>query len=336
MSATLAENRAVRRVPVPPAGELPPAEPERPESAWSESVAARLVAALIDNAPAGPLAETRLRAAIADTVSRPGKLVRARLACATTRAHGIDGETGLMLATAVEFFHLSSLLLDDLPCMDDAATRRGHACVHRTYGEATAILAALAFINRAYALVGFALATQPGIVRMQAQACLDACLGTAGLVGGQARDLRFAFSDRSAREVARIAIGKTGAMLWLGLLFPALLAAPNAAERRALEALCVYWSLAFQALDDLHDVLATSVDAGKTTGRDRALVRPNLAVALGVPATRGRIARQLGQAQRQIATLAALRPAWSYLHEFQTYFAQLSQAAMGGTAEVAA
>ncbi len=303
---------------------------------WSESIWQKLTAALVENAPAGPLLESHLQAAITESVARPGKLIRARLAFATTAAHGISQDIGLTLATAVEYFHLSSLLLDDLPCMDDAATRRGQPCVHRVHGEATAILAALAYINRAYALVGFATATHPGVVRLQVQACLDACLGTAGLVGGQARDLRFAASDRSAREVSRIALGKTGAMLWLGLLLPALLAAPEREERRALESLAMYWGLAFQALDDVQDLLATPANAGKTTGRDRALTRPNLAVALGVPATLRRISRLVGQAERTLQELVALRPTWSYLDQFQHFFAEAAAPVTGKSAIAAA
>ena len=303
---------------------------------WSEELRQRLSTALVEHAPASSVTEAHLNAVIVEAVSRPGKLVRARLVFTTALAHAIPAGTGLALATAVEYFHLASLLLDDLPCMDDAATRRGHACAHRVHGEATAILAALAFINRAYALVGFALAAQPGNVRLQAQACLDGCLGSAGLVGGQARDLRFGDGPQSAREVSKIALGKTGAMLWLGLLFPALLIGPDRAERRAIEALCVYWSLAFQALDDVQDLLATSIDAGKTTGRDRVLTRPNLAIVLGVPATRQRIVRLLAQAERRVQLLIRLRPAWAYLQAFQHYFAATAAPLSGATADVAA
>lgn len=302
----------------------------------SDEARRKITDALLEHAPTGPLAEGSLHAAVTEAVARPGKLVRARLVLATTTAHGLDEEMGLTLAVAVEYFHLASLLLDDLPCMDNAMTRRGRPCTHVVHGDATALLAALAFINRAYALVGFTLATQPGVIRIQVQACLDACLGTAGLLGGQARDLRFAASDRSAAEVSRIAIGKTGAMLWLGLLLPSILAAPVREERRALEALCVYWSLAFQALDDVQDVLATSVEAGKTTGRDRDLTRPNLAMAIGVPETFRRIARLLAQAERRLASLTAIRPAWGYLEEFQRYLAEASAAGAGKSAEAAA
>lgn len=274
--------------------------------------------ALIDHSPANPQVESHLRAVLDQATGTPGKLVRARLAHAAGLAHGLDDEEATQLAVAIEYFHLSSLLLDDLPCMDDAQTRRGLPCPHRVHGEASTILAALALINRAYALAGFALATRPGFVRLQAHACLDACLGTAGLVGGQAADLRFAESDRSARTVARIAAAKTGALFWLAVYLPALVSGPGARERRALKALCVYWGLAFQAIDDLGDVLATSMEAGKTTGRDRDLARPNLALAAGVGTTRRRIARLTRLAGQELAFLAVEKPGrYDYLHAFQ-------------------
>lgn len=308
----------------------------RGNDVWSRRAAEQLAAALVDNAPTEPQVESHLHAAISESVVRPGKLVRARLVWATTRAHVIPDEVGLLLATAIEYFHLASLLLDDLPCMDDAATRRGRACIHHVHGEATAILAALAFINRAHALTGFALSAEPEPVRLQAQAYLDACLGTAGMVGGQARDLRFAQSDRSPRHIGRIALGKTGGMLWLALLLPSLLASPTPEERRALEALCIYWSLAFQAVDDVHDVLSSSIEAGKTTRRDRSLSRPNLAVALGFTTALRRTARLLSLAETRLDRLTRLRPAWGYLREFQHYLVTSSGIEVGATPVAAA
>ncbi|HRE82921.1 MAG TPA: polyprenyl synthetase family protein [Opitutaceae bacterium] len=291
-------------------------------SFWSNEVGAWIATALAENAPVGHSTEPHLRAAILSVANQPGKLTRARLILGVTQAHGIEHETGLALATAVEYFHLSSLLLDDLPCMDDAKTRRGQDCVHRSHGEATAILAALAFINRAYALIGFAVSDQPLDVRLQVQACLDAYLGVSGLVGGQARDLRFAESDRSSRETACVAVGKTGALFSLSILLPALLAGPSKSERHALKALCIYWSLIYQALDDLQDVLSTSVNAGKTTGRDRLLTRPNVALTLGVPRTLNRLSRLLHRGDRTIEHLCQKSLSWTFLQEFQHYLAE--------------
>ncbi|PTX92674.1 polyprenyl synthetase family protein [Opitutus sp. ER46] len=307
--------------------------PARPGGA---DLQARLAAALVEHAPVNPATEPRLRAAIGMLAGRPGKLVRAQLAYATATAHGVAAPVGLQLAVAVEYYHLASLILDDLPCMDDAAVRRGQPCVHRVYGEATAVLAALAFINRAYATFGEAFASFPPAVRRRAHAALEASLGPNGLVGGQARDLGFARGPRTTREVGRVALAKTGTTFRLGLAIPALLARPSAAEQHALNALCTHWALAFQALDDLQDVLGNSVDTQKTTQRDRALTRPNLALALGVSASRVRINRLLTLAARQVDQLGRLRPAWGYLHGFQRSFAEAAAPLAGKLRRLAA
>ena len=281
-----------------------------------------IVAAMREHSPAGAMTELRLAAVLDQSIDNPGKLIRARLVLAAALTHGMDEDRALQLACAVEFYHIASLLLDDLPCMDDAETRRGLPCVHRVHGEAPTILASLALINRAYALVGFALVEQPMAVRLAAMACLDACLGVPGLVGGQARDLAFAESDRSAREIGRIAAAKTGALFWLAVYFPALIAQPDAEEGRLLKALCLYWGLGFQALDDLGDAgVAGAADSlGKTAGRDEALTRPNLVHVLGVDATARRVRRLLAQAERTLDALAVRRPSWRYLSTFHRDF----------------
>lgn len=298
----------------------------------------RIIFALREHAPAGAWADADLTAVLDQAIGNPGKLIRARLVHAAALTHGLDEEDALRLACAVEYYHIASLLLDDLPCMDDADLRRGMICAHRLHGEAPTILAALALINRSYALIGFALVNQPMSVRLPAMGCLDACLGLAGLVGGQARDLAFRQSDGSVREISRIAAAKTGSLFWLAVFFPALLAQPDFAEIHHLKALCLYWGLAFQALDDLGDVGAAGAmdTAGKTGGRDEELSRPNLAHAIGVPATVQRIGRLTGQADRALKALVGHRADWNYLNTFHhEYFlvkaSRVSRAGVTGT-----
>jgi geranylgeranyl pyrophosphate synthase len=281
-----------------------------------------LAAALLAHAPGVRADDTPLSAALATATTRPGRLLRARLVFEAACLHARDERLAEQLACAVEYFHLASLILDDLPCMDDAETRRGQPCLHRTYGEANSILASLALINRAYALVGLAFAPLDADVRLRATACLDACLGPAGVLGGQAADLQFSRQPSSARQVASIAFRKTGSLFWLAIFLPALLADPTAAEAADLRALCVYWGLAYQTLDDLRDVYSKENDVGKTTGRDRALGRPNLALAAGVPAARGRVQRLVSQAERTVARLCRLDPRWNYLEHFHRQFFQ--------------
>ncbi|MBA4138220.1 MAG: farnesyl-diphosphate synthase [Opitutus sp.] len=299
----------------------------RPCSLFAATHERALRAALHRHLPAAAQAEPRLVAALAQGAAHPGKLLRGRLVLAAAHRHGLGARRASKIACAVEYFHTSSLLLDDLPCMDDAVVRRGQPCVHRRHGEATAILAALALINRAYALVGEALVTQPLRVRARAVAWLDRSLGLAGLVGGQAWDLAFARSTRSPALVSRIAAGKTGALFVLAVQLPATLARPSRAEQRALDALCIYWGQLYQIADDLSDVTACTAVSGKTSGRDRQLARPNLAVALGSARAQARLVRLSGQAERALTTLRARGGGrWDYLWELHAALVRLPAA----------
>ncbi|MBI2512744.1 MAG: polyprenyl synthetase family protein [Opitutae bacterium] len=276
----------------------------RPSASLAAAAAERaLPAALQRHLPLPSRGEPRLLAALRQCVAHPGKMIRGRLVLAAALAHGLARARALELATAVEYFHTASLLLDDLPCMDDAVQRRNQLCVHRVHGEATAILAALALINRAYALVASAFARETRAARQRAATALDRALGAAGLVGGQAWDLAFASTERPASLVSRIAAGKTGALLTLALELPAAIARPSRIERRALAALAVYWGQLYQIADDLSDVLDSAAATGKTTGRDRLLSRPNLALALGRERAQARWMRLARQAQRALQTL---------------------------------
>ena len=277
---------------------------------------AALLRAMREHLPEAPGVEPHLAAALAQVVASPGSLLRARLVIVAAHSHGLHEAAGAQLACAVEYFHAASLLLDDLPCMDDASLRRGQPCAHRVHGEATAILAALALINRAHVLAGLAYAAHPAGVRVQALLLLDSSLGVDGLVGGQARDLRYGERATGRREVAGIAAAKTGALFQLALVLPVLAGGPGPEEFRLLKALALYWGQWYQACDDMKDLLATPAVTGKDAGRDRALGRPNLALALGPALARRRIARLEAQLARTRSRLAQLGPQWDYLEQF--------------------
>src|ERR687890_396952 len=94
-----------------------------------------------------------VRRSMAYTVHAQAKRVRAVLTllcaelCGGSRAHALTA------AAAVELVHAASLILDDLPSMDDAPLRRGRPSNHREFGEAIAILAAFALLNLAFATI---------------------------------------------------------------------------------------------------------------------------------------------------------------------------------------
>jgi len=82
----------------------------------------------------------------------PGSLVRPEIILEISLGYGLSQAAATDLAIGLEYFHTASLLCDDLPSIDDASERRGTPCAHLKFGDAGAILAALALVNRAYAL----------------------------------------------------------------------------------------------------------------------------------------------------------------------------------------
>src|SRR5262245_7582368 len=84
----------------------------------------------------GPDAPPRLAAAMRYAVFPGGARVRPKLCLAVAAACGDDAPAlADSAAVAIELLHCASLVHDDLPCFDNASTRRGKPSVHQAYGE---------------------------------------------------------------------------------------------------------------------------------------------------------------------------------------------------------
>ena len=82
----------------------------------------------------------RLGRAMHHAVFPRGARVRPRLCLAVSAACGEDNPAAAdAAAAAIELLHCASLVHDDLPCFDDADTRRGRPSVHRAFGEPLAV-----------------------------------------------------------------------------------------------------------------------------------------------------------------------------------------------------
>lgn len=265
----------------------------------------------------GPGTEPRLRQAIQHSLAHPGSLVRAHLAYRLQTAHGVDAQRALRTAIAIEYFHTASLIFDDMPAMDDATERRGSPCVHVLFGEATATLAALAFINRGYALLWPVIATLPVTARLEASRLVTTCLGVQGILNGQSLDLQFHTSARREEDVLKVAEGKTVTLIRLTLLLPALVADIPEADRATLEKLATRWGLAYQIMDDFKDGLMTSAETGKTGARDAELDHPNLTVAIGSTAAWHRLGDLMSESRDLGRGLVDRNPAWLELNRLQ-------------------
>ena len=258
-------------------------------------------------------AEPRLAAALQDILARPGSLVRAVAAYLIGIEMGVAEEAARAIGCGIEYLHTASLVFDDLPAMDDARMRRGAACVHVIHGEAVAILAALALITRDYAMIW------QGIRRANPQRCaaagewVDGRLGIGGVIGGQAYDLSGWRGEQSAADVSEVAARKTGDLLRLCLVLPAIVGRGTPREIQILDRLALLRGLAYQAADDLKDVISLEEDSGKTVGRDEALGRPNLVVAEGLSAALRRFRRLSDIGDRVQAALPGPPERWIML-----------------------
>ncbi len=284
-----------------------------------DGLEARLKAAFAKSLPIPPQTEPRLAQALRDTLGRPGSFVRAELAANVAGAFGMRENGAIGLAIAVEYFHTASLLFDDLPSMDDATYRRGAVCVHRTYGEGTAILAALGLVNRAYALLwrAAAQASTPASAERGLH-YVEQYLGLRGLLDGQSRDLQYG-ADGAANPQA-VALGKTVSLVRLSLVLPAVFGGADRGTVRRLDRLAVLWGLAYQGVDDLRDLLQSTEATGKTTARDALLHRPNLAMARGREEALGHVHRLLFLSRRAVQQLQAHNPELLFLDALQQRF----------------
>jgi geranylgeranyl diphosphate synthase type II len=203
--------------------------------------------------------------AMAYTVHAPSKHVRPVLTLLSAEICGGDSNDALPAAAAIELVHASSLILDDLPSMDDAPLRRGKPSNHRQHGEASAILAAFGLLNRAFSTVARAYA--PPLATRLSGLLADA-VGPDGLIGGQSADLEASEEQITFEALERIHRRKTGALFIAAATSGALIASAASEDVLRLEAFARNLGLAFQIVDDLLDVEGDPADTGKAVRTD--------------------------------------------------------------------
>lgn len=215
-----------------------------------------------------------LAAAVHYAVFPGGARVRPRLCLAVAAACGERGP-GIAdgAAAAIELLHCASLVHDDLPCFDDAPTRRGKASVHCAFGERLAVLAGDALIVTAFEVLGRSAQSAPARL-VPLLATITASVGMpTGIVAGQAWECE---SQVVLDDYQR---AKTGSLFAAAAVAGAQAAGADATPWRALgERL----GEAYQVADDIQDVASAPEQIGKPTGRDRMLGRPSAVEQFGL------------------------------------------------------
>lgn len=222
----------------------------------------------------GGTAQGRLSEAMAYSLLAPAKRVRALGALLAAEHCGGNAKRAIDAAASIEMVHAASLVLDDLPAMDDAQVRRGRPTCHLAFGEDMALLAAIALMN-----LGFATAAgDQGLgapERNRLTLVLARAIGTDGLTGGQARDLDRGRAEAapssadSLAEVERTHGMKTGALFAAAAEAGAIVAGGQPATEALMGRFGLSLGIAFQAYDDILDAHATAAAIGKDVARDR-------------------------------------------------------------------
>jgi len=231
-------------------------------------------------------AEAGLISAMRYAVGAGGKRLRPRLLLATVESLGLRSENALDAACAVELVHCASLVLDDLPAMDDASLRRGRRSVHLEFGEATAILVTHGLLAEAFRLIASncRLMGLGGSETAEAVAFLATQVGVGGMVGGQAMDLSQDTVDAPETVLEEICRRKTASLICACVRIGGLLGRASDEILEALDLFAEKFGIAFQIRDDILDVLVTEEAAGKNVRQDQS--NATLARRLGVDEAR--------------------------------------------------
>jgi len=230
--------------------------------------------------------------AIRHAVFPGGGRIRPRLCLAVAAACG-DGRPAVTDAAAasLELLHCASLAHDDLPCFDDAATRRGRPSVHRAFGERLGILSGDALIVLAFDTLARGVAGQPA----RAAELLTTLAAAAGLPSGICAGQ--AWECEPQVVLADYQRAKTGAMFAAATAMGALATGRDAAPWRELgERL----GEAYQVADDIKDAVGDAAELGKPVRRDAALERPSAALQLGLKGAVARLERLVAGAVASI------------------------------------
>lgn len=230
-----------------------------------------------------------------------GKRLRPILCLATCELLEGNTSSALPSACAVEMIHTMSLIHDDLPAMDNDDYRRGKLTNHKVYGEDIAILAGDALLTYAFEYVARETKNIPPERTLQVLQILTRAVGAGGLVGGQVMDLECeGKSDVSAETLTQIHRSKTGALLEASVTSGAVVAGAGAEDLQRLSIYAQNIGLAFQIIDDILDVTATSEQLGKTAGKDISAQKATYPKIWGLEESRQKASELIDSALAQL------------------------------------
>jgi geranylgeranyl diphosphate synthase type II len=232
-----------------------------------------------------------------------GKRLRPILTLSACELLGGDRATAMPTACAMEMVHTMSLIHDDLPAMDNDDFRRGKLTNHKVYGDDIAILAGDALLAYAFEYIAAQTKAVPAERILKVVAHLGHAVAATGLVGGQVVDLECEGKpDITTETLTFIHIHKTAALLESCVICGALLAGANDTDIKRLSTYANNIGLAFQIIDDILDITATSEELGKTAGKDLAAQKVTYPSLWGIEASQQKAQDLVTEAKEQLTS----------------------------------
>ena len=246
-----------------------------------------------------------------------GKRLRPMFTCVVGESLGSPLSRLLPAACSVEMVHAYSLVHDDLPAMDNDELRHGKPTVHIAFGGWMAILAGDALLTLAFETLAGMRGVNPAIVS-DCTACLARASGWAGMVGGQAFDMSLADNGATTADVESLKslhAAKTSALIRASVELGAMVAGADNSVIGQLRNFANGVGLAFQIMDDVLDVTASTEVLGKPAGSDVRENKQTFVSYFGVEGARLEAERTLDKA---VAILEGLPLKDDRLHALAT------------------
>lgn len=245
-----------------------------------------------------------------------GKRLRPLLMYEVYKMFGGNGKEIEPFMAAIEMIHTSSLIHDDLPCMDNDELRRGKPTTWKVYGYDMAVLAGDALMIFAFETSAKALALGADAAAVvKAMGILAQKTGIYGMIGGQTVDVELTGKPVPREKLDFIYRLKTGALLEASMMIGAVLAGATDEQVKTVESIAASVGLAFQIQDDILDVTSTAEVLGKPVLSDEKNSKTTYVTLEGLEKAKTDVKALSDRAREELAGLPSEKEFLSQLIE---------------------
>ncbi len=248
--------------------------------------------------------QKRIMEAMNYSIYAGGKRLRPLLLMETCRLFGGELQEAKPFMAALEMIHTSSLIHDDLPCMDNDEYRRGKKSTWAEFGEAMGVLTGDALLVEAFstAAKSFLHTAYPERAG-RAIGILAEKTGIYGMIGGQVVDVELTNQPLLEEQLVFIYRLKTGALLEAAMMIGAVLAGAGDEDVKRVSQIALNIGLAFQIQDDILDITSSQEVLGKPVGSDEKNQKTTYVTLNGLEAARVQVKALSDEAVREIRAL---------------------------------